>query len=907
MIATTRGYLSRGATMPVVVQGGDGNDTITVYSNKAELRLEGDDGDDLFIIRAFALAQTDAAGNILLDANGVAMPLLTSDVSTQGQMNVKPGEGNDTVQYNINAPVSIDGGNGFDKVVVLGTEFPDNFVITKDGVSGAGVNVRFQNIEVLEVDGLEGDDDFYVLSTPIGVGTRLIGGLGSDGFNVGGDVGEPIVMQQLEGASAAISHLLTSGDTRYDRLAIDGVDPTVAQAAQGAVVITESEGSTVVAEGAVSSAGSIDSYFVHLAARPADGVKVYVTVSAARSNRDEETGLPAGDTIWIAKGGKDELPGSFNYTHTIFVDGVATVVHDRAVVLVFDASNYNVDQQVGVHGVDDSRPEGERTVAIGHSVAAVVETAGADAAAQALQQETIDTYNRAKVRNVEVRITDDDAPGLVITATGGGTTVLEGDTTTAQPGGGTFGVGDSYNLRLAKELAVGETVDVQIRYDAGQLVLSGTGVSIGGGGIATVRFTQSNWAAGVDVRLAALDDSVREDFKYSFLDHKVSASSAAGYLNLTKQLAVEVYDNDYAGVIVQESDGSTRVTRDDPATPGVDESLPGDTYTLRLTSAPTADVKIAVVTDGQTSATTPLVFTTANWWQPQTVTVRAVTHPPELPIDSLTQKEFAARPHLLTKLGGPLAIEGGTLGNRALVDAVLLPTERNAALFEIGPQPDERDQIDVLNIFDDSSIEDKTGTLTATNLSGFGMAPSLDFGTAGLGEAQVFPGGITFGHADGRSTVEVLNLMLGEGNDNLTITGTLNAADEGIAPDRGPARHGTLTLIQGGGNLARQDCARSAATPSRVLGGGGRPAPSPLVIYGDTSQDGLWYSATTRASAARANRVASAPLFPDPVDNADDAFRFPRRQPLRLRGQRRHRRQRRCSPAWPMPTSRASA
>ena len=82
LIATTRGYLSRGATMPVVVQGGAGNDTIQVYSNKAELRLEGDDGDDLFVIRGFALAQTDSAGNILKDANGVAIPLLTGETST---------------------------------------------------------------------------------------------------------------------------------------------------------------------------------------------------------------------------------------------------------------------------------------------------------------------------------------------------------------------------------------------------------------------------------------------------------------------------------------------------------------------------------------------------------------------------------------------------------------------------------------------------------------------------------------------------------------------------------------------------------------------------------------------------------------------------------------------------------
>ena len=42
----------------MVVQGGTGNDEFRVYSNQAELRLEGDDDNDLFIVRAFALAAT---------------------------------------------------------------------------------------------------------------------------------------------------------------------------------------------------------------------------------------------------------------------------------------------------------------------------------------------------------------------------------------------------------------------------------------------------------------------------------------------------------------------------------------------------------------------------------------------------------------------------------------------------------------------------------------------------------------------------------------------------------------------------------------------------------------------------------------------------------------------------------
>ena len=51
-IATTRGWLSPGTHAPLVAQGGTGEDQFTVYSNQHELRLEGDDGNDSFVVRA---------------------------------------------------------------------------------------------------------------------------------------------------------------------------------------------------------------------------------------------------------------------------------------------------------------------------------------------------------------------------------------------------------------------------------------------------------------------------------------------------------------------------------------------------------------------------------------------------------------------------------------------------------------------------------------------------------------------------------------------------------------------------------------------------------------------------------------------------------------------------------------
>ena len=70
-------------------------------------------------------------------------------------------------------------------------------------------------------------------------------------------------------------------------------------------------------------------------------------------------------------------------------------------------------------------------------------------------------------------------------------------------------------------------------------------------------------------------------------------------------------------------------------------------------------------------------------------------------------KTFSKRPHLLSGIRGPLAVEGGTTAaDRSLRAAVLLPGEGNAPLFRIAVQPPESQQVDTLNIFDDSSHED---------------------------------------------------------------------------------------------------------------------------------------------------------------------------------------------------------
>ena len=195
-VDTTSGFLSAGVNYATTAYAGTGNATFTVYSNKATLKLFGEGGNNTFIVQAFQIVNT-------------------SSVATSNTQ-INTGNGNNLVEYNINAPVAIDGGSGYNTLVVIGTEGNDTFVITKDGIIGAGLNVSYTNISKIEVDGLGGNDTFDVLSTEPNVVTVLEGGSGSDTFNVGGDVTTPVIALNANGTSGFINHDVSSSDPEYN-------------------------------------------------------------------------------------------------------------------------------------------------------------------------------------------------------------------------------------------------------------------------------------------------------------------------------------------------------------------------------------------------------------------------------------------------------------------------------------------------------------------------------------------------------------------------------------------------------------------------------------------------------------------------------------------------------------------
>ena len=117
------------------------------------------------------------------------------------------------------------------------------------------------------------------------------------------------------------------------------------------------------------------------------------------------------------------------------------------------------------------------------------------------------------------------------------------------------------------------------------------------------------------VTVTAVDDKIVEGNHTGTITH-TAASSDANYNGLSVAgVTAQITDNDTAGVQITQSGGSTNVT----------EGGATDSYTVVLTSQPTANVTVTVTPNSQVSVDkTTLTFTPSNWNVAQTVTVTAV-------------------------------------------------------------------------------------------------------------------------------------------------------------------------------------------------------------------------------------------------------------------------------------------
>ncbi|WP_293369624.1 SBBP repeat-containing protein [Microcoleus sp. CAWBG556] len=238
--------------------------------------------------------------------------------------------------------------------------------------------------------------------------------------------------------------------------------------------------------------------------------------------------------------------------------------------LTFTPNNWNVAQTVQVKAVDDNLVEGNHTGAI------------------ALTSTSTDTkYNNITIPSVSVAITDNDTAGFSVTPTN----------ITATEGGAT----GSYKIKLTAQ----PTAPVTIAFNTGTQLNP----------IATpITFDSTNWNVEKTVTVTAIDDSLTQGTHSGTIAHTATSTDANYNGKAIPDVTASITDNDSPGVSIVQSGGGTDIA----------EGGATDTYSVVLTTVPTANVTINFETGNQISAIAPVTFTPTNWNVAQSVTVKAI-------------------------------------------------------------------------------------------------------------------------------------------------------------------------------------------------------------------------------------------------------------------------------------------
>ena len=427
--------------------------------------------------------------------------------------------------------------------------------------------------------------------------------------------------------TATLSHSVASTDGDYNGIGVSEVDVTATD--------DETAGVSILPEELTIAEGGSDSYRVVLTSQPAHDVTVTithggdndidsdpdrltfspsnwnqektVTVTSAQDDdaRDDtatlshtvsstdgdyngitvpEVDVTATDDetagvsitprqLTIAEGGSDSYEVALtsqpahDVTVTITHGGDGDIGNDHQ-ELTFTGSDWETPQTVTV-SVDQDEDARDDTATLSHSVAS-----------------TDGDYNGIGVSEVEVTATDDETAGVSITPTK--LTIAEGGS-------------DAYQVVLTSQ----PTDDVTV-------TITHSGAGDIGMDHQEMTFTDSDWEAAQTVAVAAAqDDDARDDV--ATLSHSVAST-----------------DGDYNGVTVSAVDVTVR----DDETPGVSirpEELTiaeggSDSYEVVLTSKPSHEVTVTITHGGDAeidSAPDRLTFSSSDWSQEKTVTVRA--------------------------------------------------------------------------------------------------------------------------------------------------------------------------------------------------------------------------------------------------------------------------------------------
>ncbi len=249
-------------------------------------------------------------------------------------------------------------------------------------------------------------------------------------------------------------------------------------------------------------------------------------------------------------------------------------------MVTFTAANWNAVQTVTVTGVEDAVADGTQGFTI---ITAAASSADPN-------------YDGRNPADVSVSCVDNDSAGVTVNAAPNLQTTELGGTAT-------------FTIRLNSQPTANVTIALMSSNTAeGTVTPSG------------LTFTSLNWNAPQVVTAHGVDDFVADGNQPYTIVTGNTVSTDGNYSGIVvPDVAVTNVDNETAGISVSRTSGL--VTNE--------SGTATDTFTIRLTSQPTASVTIPLSVDDTTEAsvTSMVSFTTGNWNTPQTVTVSGVNDP----------------------------------------------------------------------------------------------------------------------------------------------------------------------------------------------------------------------------------------------------------------------------------------
>ncbi len=449
------------------------------------------------------------------------------------------------------------------------------------------------------------------------------------------------------------------------------------------------------------------------------------TADVAVTNQDDDdvgtTVTPTSGLITTESGGtatftvKLDSQPSANVTIPITSDDPTEGTVSPA-ELVFTPANFDAPQTVTVTGVDDDLADGslDYTIDVGVATSGDAAYAGFDSA------------------DVTVTNIDNDTPGVIVTPTAGLVTSEAGSTAT-------------FTVVLTTE----PTANVAI-------ALSSSDPGEGTASPVALTFTPVNWAAPQLVTVTGVnDDAADGDQSYTIVTAP-AVSTDASYAGVNAaDVAVTNLDNDTAGFIVT-------------PTSGLQTSEGGGTatFTVRLTTQPTATVSVAVASDAPdegTAAPATLTFTPLDWDAPQTVRVTGVD---DLIADGNQPYTVVLAPAVSTD-------PGYSTRNPADVAVINLDNDSAGIVVSAGP-----------NLQTTESGGSTTFTIVLQSQPTANVTIPLT--SSNTGEGTVSPAQLVFTPANFNApqtvTVTGVNDAIADGNQVYTVlTGVAVSADPGYA------------------------------------------------------------------------------------------------------------------------------